>query len=373
MTRATLLAAFAAALSTLPCSSQDAPAPDGGAGQAIGHAILISCDGLRPDAVTTLGREGAPTLHRIMEEGAFTLNARTDADYTVTLPNHTCMITGRGVTGDAGHGWTKNSTPALGQNLHRNKNAYVAGMFDVAHDHGMRTALYASKVKFSLFDTSYSERIGEPDTTGEDNGRDKIDRYVFEDDIDVLIDAFLADLGSAAPGLAMIHLRDTDTQGHAHGWDLTPGSPYLTALTKEDALIGRILDAVNAHPDLSGKTAVIVTTDHGGRMATKTHTNSKHRNNYTIPFFVWGAGVAPGGELYALNPETRADPGEEQVPYDAEAQPVRNGDAGNLALSLLGLPATPGSFINSEHDLNVAPLAATGAAASAAADAETAE
>ena len=48
--------------------------------------------------------------------------------------------------------------------------------------------------------------------------------------------------------------------------------------------------------------------------------------------------------LYALNADHRADPGIARAAED-EPPPIRNCEAGNLALSLLQLPAVPGSVI----------------------------
>ena len=64
--------------------------------------------------------------------------------------------------------------------------------------------------------------------------------------------------------------------------------------------------------------------------------------NFRIPFLFW-AGDSVAEDLYALNAE-RPRPGrEERVARDAGRQPIRNGDAGNLALRILGLPPIDGS------------------------------
>ncbi len=317
------------------------------------RVLFVSVDGMRPDAVDVLGPEKAPNFHRLRREGAFTSNARTDKTYTITLPNHTCMVTGRGVVGKEGHNWISNGDPKLGQNLHRNHQAYVASMFDVAHDRGLSTALYASKSKFSLYDLSYDGKNGGEDKEGEDNGRDKIDRALIDKDTDKLVEALIGQLQSAPADLTMLHFRDCDSTGHSEKWNLSPNSPYLQTLQRVDGYFGRILAAIDASPDLKGKTWLVITADHGGLTGTKGHGESRERDNYTIPFYVWGPGVTGGADLYSLNPGSRRDPGAENPEYGAAGQPIRNGDAGNLCLSLLGLPAIPGSTINARQDLGV--------------------
>lgn len=311
-----------------------------------GRVILVSVDGLRPDALTTLGPAKAPTFHRLIREGAATLNARTDTTITVTLPNHTGMITSRGVAGAEGHRWIENGEPFPGMTLHKNRGGYAAGLFDVAHDHGLRTGLFVSKSKFSLYDISYDARNGAADAVAPDHGNDKIDVFAVNEDTAAMLQAFLEAQSAKPCDVAMLHFRDPDTAGHATNWDLASGSGYLEAVRHVDGLLGRLLDAV-----AGSETWIVLTADHGGQLNTLSHFESELRDNYTIPFLVWGPGVSPGADLYQLNQASRRDPGTAQIPYSQEPQPIRNADAGNLVLSILGLPPIPGSWVNAKQDL----------------------
>ncbi len=324
------------------------------------HVIHISIDGLSPPFLEQVIEAGhAPTLKRLREEGAATANARTDFTHTVTLPNHTSMLTGRPVLQPVGmpptvfHGWTINDVPKLGATLHNTGNPaakYVASTFDVVHDAGLSTAMYASKDKFIIFDRSYDERNGAANA----HGRDKIDVYFYQDDgppaySDTMNRRFLTDMAANHFNYAFVHYRDTDSAGHAFGWG---SRPYLQALATIDGYLAKVVQLVESDPKLRGKTALVITADHGGIDAN--HGDSELLENYMVPLVVWGAGVGHG-DLYAMNARTRAEPGDSRPDYTAAEQPIRNGESGNLALSLLGLGPIPGSTIDACQDLRVAP------------------
>ena len=343
MLRVRLVCLAAVALFSLPGAAA--------AARPAQYVIQISVDGLGSSYLQALlDQNELPTFKRLQAEGAYTHNARTDCDFTITLPNHTSMVTGRPVRDRGeivGHEWTINTDPGE-KTLHSNRHDYVASAFDVAHDHGLRTAMFASKSKFSLYDQSYDQRTGAPDKTDEDNGRDKIDLYV-RAGCDEMVDRFIAEMKAEPFNYSFVHFADTDSAGHSKKW----GSPeYNAALRKIDGLLGRILDLVTTDDRLRGKTAIIISADHGG--IDYNHGFNTNPINYTIPFYVWGAGVSHTNDLYSLNRSSRVDPKTSRPEYgDRAAQPIRNGDGGNLALSLLGLEAIPGSLINSAQDLKV--------------------
>lgn len=320
--------------------------------QDVRYVIHVSVDGLRPDAVTALPIESLPNFHRLRIQGAGTDNARCDFDYSITLPNHTTQLTSRGVVGPAGHNWSINVDPLPGQTLASNKGSYVAGVFDVAHDHGLRTAAYVSKTKFTLFGASWDAVNGAPDTTAPDNGRNKIDLFRSEGNTATLVALLAADQRTQPAQYVFLHLNDLDAVGHSLGWDPTPGSPYSNALLRIDNELGVLFRLVDEAPALAGHTAIVLTADHGG--TEKNHGDPTVAVDYTVPFFVWGPGVFAGADLYALNPATRRDPGTSRPAYDAVPQPVRNGEAGNVSLKLLGLGPIPGSSIGAAQDLALA-------------------
>lgn len=333
------LFALLAALALAGCRSStpvkrfaEAPSYGAGAGaDSVEHVVHISVDGLRPDAVERW-LDDLPAYARLRAQGAFTDNARTAPTRGNTLPNHASQLTGRLVAGPDGHAWGSNRDPDPAATLHTNRGAYVASVFDVARGAGLKTALFASKAKFAVFHRSY-----EP----------VIDAYVYEGNTQDLTGRFIDSLRTGAYAYAFLHLRDPDTAGHRFGWRLWSWHPYAHAVRKTDRLIGRVLAAIEASAELRGRTAVIVTADHGGHGHSH---GADDRRDYTVPFYVWGPGV-PAGGLYELAGEARTDPGEAQVAGGAEAPPIRNGEAANLALWLLGLDPVPGSTIGADEPL----------------------
>lgn len=323
---------------------------------AADFVIHISVDGLNSSHLQTqIGAGLAPNFKRFQDEGAWTNNARTDFTHTITLPNHTSMLTGRPVSLPAGmsatthHGYTQNDIPPATETLHNFTipNWYKASTFDVVHDAGLSTALYASKTKFVIYDQSYN---GAPGSTHPEE-EDEIDSFANPENSMVMQSQLLADLALNEYEYTFVHYADADDSGHSSGWG---SAAYLQAITRVDTYLGQLFDLVEDevnNPSMVGRTAIVLSADHGG--AGFGHGSPTNAANYTIPFYVWGAGVAHG-DLYSLNEETRTNPLAAQLSYTAAGQPIRNGDGGNLALSLLGLGPIPGSMINLGQDLHVA-------------------
>lgn len=305
--------------------------------------ILISVDGLNPDAITQLDARGrVPTLRLLMDEGASTLNARTAYEQTNTLPNHTGMLTGRPITGSEGTQVTFNTDHA--GTLETLNGHYVPGIFDPVHDAGLSTLFLAEKTKFRFLARSWDATGGAPDTTGKDDGRNKLDFVDISTDPGRLTDELLTRLRTDPPRLTFLHIAGPDEAGHGDRRQGFMGRRYLDAVAAADVQLATILDGVRTIPALAGRTTIVLTADHGGRGLDKPpgygHRAPGVLDNYRIPFIVWGPGVPAGADLYDVNAKTRTDPGTKRIGYDGP-QPIRNLDAADLVLSILGLPPLP--------------------------------
>ncbi len=228
------------------------------------HVLVVSIDGLRPDAITTFN---APTLRRLTVEGSYTFAASTITP-SKTLPSHTSMLTG---LDPEQHGVLWN-TPATAKKDLVDKRT----VFGLARAHGYRTAAFYSKSKFQPLQQpgtlDYSQ------APGGWFGRWDSARTVGD------VETYLA---TANPNLLFVHLGDVDRAGHASGW-MSP--QYGRAVEAVDAALGRLLTAVEGAFGKAEYT-VIVTADHGG------HGNdhgSADPRDVLIPWVTWGRAVKPG-------------------------------------------------------------------------------
>src|SRR3989304_4739432 len=182
---------------------------------------------------------------------------------------------------------TANDPPARRATLHNAGNRrvlYIASVFDVAHDAGLSTALYASKDKFVIYDQTYSENTG----AAGPHGRDKIDRYFYQDDGPPSYSAgmhhrFLSDLARHHFNYSFVHYRDPDSVGHEFGWG---SAMYNRAVAVVDGYLADVLSLGESDATLAGRTAIIIATAHGrgGLRPGGTHAPP----NNTTPRFGWG-------------------------------------------------------------------------------------
>jgi predicted AlkP superfamily pyrophosphatase or phosphodiesterase len=329
-----LLASASVVLAPAPAPAQ---LPPGDQHRSVHRAdadsvLAISIDGMSVAAVRKLGRSQLPNLYRFMRAGASTTNARTEREMTVTLPNHTGMVTGRRIDAAAGgHGVTWNDDLLSPNTVQEAAGHDLSSVFSVVDAAGGSTALFAAKTKFSLWPRSWP---------------DAIDRTTIDERNGALVDQLIADLDQDRD-FRFLHLSPPDVAGHAHGW---MSKAYLRAVRRSDALVGRVVKAVNADPVRRAGTTILLTSDHGGHGPS--HSDPTLLDDYRIVFMARGAAVDRGVDLYAINP-TYKNPGTRRTTYGMRRPPVRNGMIANLALDLLDLPAVDGSEFDTEMDLRL--------------------
>lgn len=241
------------------------------------RVILISCDGLRPDAIDAAG---ATVMQALIAAGSYQPTA-LDEFPSVTLPNHASMVTGLSV---ASHG-------ILANGVLPGRIASTT-IFDVARSAGLRIGCFIGKSKLGFLC---------PEA--------EADVWRHTGDVSELAEAAAAAIADDDLQLVFIHFREPDGAGHADGW---MSEPYLAAVREVDAAIGVVLDAVDA-AGIRDETAIIITADHGGHFTAHGFDIPDDR---LIPFIIQGPGIAAGRVL---------------------CEQVRVMDAAATALDMLGL------------------------------------
>jgi predicted AlkP superfamily pyrophosphatase or phosphodiesterase len=269
---------------TPPAPSRASTAPAGRG--AIKHVVIISEDGLRPDALTGV----RPPVHEaILKKAAYSLTART-IRHASTLPSHAAMLSGFDVKE---HGLYWNSwKPERGY-------IQVPTIFDAAEKTHSGAVAFVGKQKL--------EHIAHPGSV------DVFSRpgYFCKKVVDEATRYFV----EKRPQIEFIHFSDPDDLGHSDGW---MSNPQLEAIRHTDKCLATLLEAVEA-AGLDRETLFIISADHGGHGHNH---DGKIKEDRLIPWIAWGPGVRPGHQI------------------QSEISTV---DTAATALWALGYPATPGA------------------------------
>ena len=228
------------------------------------NVVVVSIDGLRPDAIETYG---ASTLQRLMREGSYTLKAST-INPSKTLPSHTSMLTGQP---PERHGVLWNNVASA-----ETDSIDLPNIFGVARAHGYSTAAFFSKAKFQPLQLEGT--LDYSQAPGGWFGRWSSERTVAD---------VAQYLEKARPNVLFVHLTDPDAAGHRDGW---MSEDYGRGVLAADRAVNRLISVADRVYG-TGKFSLIVTADHGGH---GTNHGSDDPRDVTIPWIAWGQGVKQG-------------------------------------------------------------------------------
>ena len=215
--------------------------------------VVVSVDGLRPDAIAIAP---APSLLALTRRGAYSWRART-VDPSLTLPSHAAMVSG---FEPADHKLTHNDL----------RPGYIAvpTVLSTAHAAGKRVVLVVGKEKMIQLvpPGSFDVFVWAPAS----------DEAVIDRALEEVRDGF---------DLMFVHLPHVDLVGHTQGW---MSAAYLQQVVKTDAAVGRLAAA------LPPEATLLVTADHGG--AGTTHWSGRPED-LLIPWIAVGPGIPAAREL----------------------------------------------------------------------------
>lgn len=251
-TLATMLAATSTSTTTPTLAPTLTPTP----APLARRVLILSIDGLRPDAIPLAPM---PNLTSLMQNSAYSLNAQT-IHPSATLPAHVSMLSGQC---PSKHGVNWNDY------LPENGYAQVIDLFDIAHAAGLQTVMYVGKEKL--------QQITEPSS---------VDIFHYINDRDLVITETLIQNFPEDFGLMFVHFPTADWMGHVYGW---LSGEQLSVLFRADQAIANLLSELDAR-GLRDETLIIITSDHGGHG--NIHGSSQYED-MTIPWIAAGPGIQP--------------------------------------------------------------------------------
>lgn len=215
--------------------------------------LVISSDGLRPDA---LSPHRTPNISAMITDGAsacICLNVMP----SVTMTNHATILTG--VPAEEHHVMLDVELPGVIQ---------TPTLLDMGAAHGRRCAFLGSKTKMKYFARpSVCEFIATDGSSGR------------------TVERLLSLLTQDGPDVLFVHLSEPDSTGHKFGW---MSAEYMEAVGRVDELLGQI--RARLFEDAERPTYLVLTADHGGKGTNHFLDIPEDRQ---IPWIVVGPDIRP--------------------------------------------------------------------------------
>lgn len=218
-------------------------------------ALIITVDGLRPDAVSATN---TPNLNSLISRSSYTLNAETIKP-SITIPAHASLITG--LRPERHNAYLDTWNESMG---------YIKAdtIFCIAKNLGIKTAMFVGKQKLRyLAKPGCVDHFSSGRTPNAGTGE--------------IAAEFSKYFKKQKPELALLHFSEPDLTGHRYGW-MT--EKYFEALRDVDSSIGEVIDVISATVGYD-QALIVVTSDHGGK--NKGHAGS-YRENLRIPWVAFG-------------------------------------------------------------------------------------
>lgn len=268
------------------------------------RVVVVSVDGLRPDAIEAARCEVIPKL---IERGAYCSRGQTVRP-SITLPSHTAMLTGLDF-----------ERHQVFWNNYRTGYIVHPTIFSVAAQCGKKSAMLFSKDKFHFIANPasvswiYGPPVPNKVPTEEDYRElDQLKLMLAKEEAaaklppNTVFPVLPGELMSTAEQLAraftavwpvqkwpltFIHFREPDEAGHRKGW---MGPEYLQGVKAVDRALAGVVDTIEKSGGFE-KIALIITADHGGSGRGHYRWMEPDRpENVTIPWICVGPNVPAG-------------------------------------------------------------------------------